>query len=126
MNSNPDTKRWSDAPPLIIKIIAWLFPVLYTYAAGLVSTPILYLANSLKLPIQGTLMIAVVLGFPTLIFVMAMRYRWFLLWLIPMIWFWGFTYHPLTGITQGALSACVSKAFDSDGKNMRGEKHNFP
>lgn len=121
-----DVKEWGDDPPLLFKIVAWLYPVLYVYAVGLVFSLSMSISNALKIPLQSAFTMIAVLLFPSLILFFVIKSRWVLIRIIPMFFFWWFIFHPLTGLTQGALSAAISKAFDTDIKNIQGVKHSPP
>lgn len=124
--SSKDVKEWGDDPSVLFKIAAWLYPVLYVYAVGLIFSPVMSISDVLKTPLQSAFALIAVLLFPSLILFFVIKSRWVLIRIIPMFFFWWLIFHPLTGLTQGALSAAISKAFDSDIKNIQGVKHSPP
>lgn len=107
-------------PNILVKILAWFYPVVYLFVAPLCITflmmPVRWLGNQSKveLPWVNITLWLVVLMLPVSAALIFKKFRtWISRYILIMIPFWFLTVQPLTGMTTGVLSASISKAFSA-------------
>lgn len=104
----------------VFKTLAWFYPLLYLGLVGmsnrLIFTGLDELAQvfSFKVSTAQTIFYSEILFFVFSLVVFSLKYRWFKANIGFLIVFWLLSYIPLTSSTQGAVSACISKAFSSE------------
>lgn len=109
-----------DNPNILVKILAWFYPVVYLFAAPLCITflmmPVRWLGNysKIELPWVNIALWLVVLLLPVSAILIFRKFKgWIGRYILIMIPFWLVTVQPLTGMTAGALTASISKAFSA-------------
>ena len=110
-------KEFLDNPPGWFQLVATFLPVLYLGAMWLIVSVI---------PVLGFLMCATyLLVLPGLFVFLVLSSRWFRSICLIQFVFWIFFGFPLTGLTQGAISASISKAFSAVESQVKATRQNL-
>lgn len=109
-----------DNPNILVKILAWFYPILFLVLVALSYKWIIAIIGSIgqvfsfKVALGPTMFISIALFFLLTVVLFVLKFSWFRKNVWFLIFFWIVSFMPLTGTTQGAISAAVSKAFSSE------------
>ena len=105
---------------MFFKALAWFYPILFLVLVGLSYKWIIAIIGSIgqvfsfKVALAPTMFISITLFFLLTVVLFVLKFSWFRKNVWFLIFFWIVSFMPLTGTTQGAISAAVSKAFNSE------------
>lgn len=100
--------------------LAWFYPILFLVLVALSYKWIVAIISSIgqvfsfKVALGPTMFISIALFFLLTVVLFVLKFSWFRQNIWFLIFFWIVSFMPLTGTTQGAISAAVSKAFNSE------------
>lgn len=98
-----------DKPPSWFATCCWLYPLVWVGFGGLA----MLLATSLGMESTKAYAFLLLFGFPLPLLVLVIISGWVRSRILLMVPLWYVVIATSMGITQGAMSACISKAFSA-------------